>query len=117
MSEYYLAIFAEAYLRYFMLPIGSQIVLPAMKYFGGYDMLVPNILAGAGILLAMLTSFMVGIGFARLRIKHFPHTISEERYTAISRVTSRWGWPLLLLVGLPFGTLVPVILGFFFRKQ
>lgn len=116
MSEWYLTLFTEAYLRYFLVPLDAQLVLPAMKLFGGYDMLLPNLITGTGILLAIASSFVVGMGLARLREQHFPHVLGNERYSRISRWTSRYGWPLLLLVWLPLGTPVPAVLGFFWKR-
>lgn len=117
MEDLFFTLFTEAYLRYFLLPLDTQIVLPAMDLFGGYDMLLPNLITGVGILLAMASSFIIGMGLARLREQHFSHVLGDERYGRISRWTSRYGWPFLLLVGLPLGTLIPAVLGFFFKKQ
>lgn len=117
MSEFYLTLFTEAYLRFFLIPLDSQRVLPAMTLFGGYNMAMPIMITGVGIVLALLSSFIIGLGLGQLREVHFTHVLSDERYTKVNAFTRRYGIFFLLLVWLPLGTLIPAVLGFFWKKN
>lgn len=117
MEDFYFQLFWEAYLRYFPVPLDSQIVLSAMKEFGGYDMMVPNLLTGIGILLAIGTGLLIGMGLSMLRPKYFKQAISEQKYQKLHAHTRKYGWLILPFIGLPLGTLLPLIVGFFIYRR
>lgn len=115
MEDFYVRLFAEAYWRFFLVPLDAQVTLPAMREFGGYDLLFPNLVTGIGIMLAMATSFVIGQALGLLRPHYFVKILPNPLSANIRHPLRRYGWMGIFLVGLPLGTVIPLILGFLYN--
>jgi membrane protein YqaA with SNARE-associated domain len=93
-------------------PGRGEVVLQAMRCFGGYTMALPVLLAMAGAGAGSLLIWGMGWLLQWARRLH-PQTVPQDVYEALSRYTRRVGWLVLpFYVFVPLGGLALVAAGF-----
>lgn len=105
-------IFFEAFVAV-CVPGKGELTLLAMKFFGGYALLLPLLVAMSGA--AIGGGVVCGLGRLLERMRRLrPETLSDAFYARLSGYARRYGWAILPFYGLiPLGGLLPIMAGFF----
>ncbi len=111
-EQFSLDIFFEHLQEAFLLPVGQDITLHAMRLFGGYDMMDAVAYATLGSLIALMVGYIIGLILKKYRYI-FKAGLAEDKYQLASGYAQKFGWLLLPLWFVPFGTLLPLLAGFF----
>jgi len=112
MNPLYGQIFHESIRNAFVLPLGSEPTLFAMRSFGGYDMTVPFALAIVGSILGQAANYIVGDLLSRT--PYHPEKFTSTHFAQAKTVFNQAGFVVVSVCWLPyFGPLFTVMAGLF----
>ena len=115
MNQFLQDIFLEFLGQYSIIPLGSEVTLTAMRLFGGYDLQTATLVAALGMAAGGMINY--GLGYLLSFLRRFADEhFSQELYDKIAISARRFGYVLLPLWWLPFGSVLPVFAGFFHMR-